>query len=302
MHPVEAWREGGQHLATSWYEAYVWDRDLGHPAVPGRFSNLPVLGIIRAGTLTWDDRGPLAPHSAVPIADPPCTAHWNGRGVAFTCFMLAATLFGGNPPINDIRWRLWNPWLRSLPSKDGAFHVEAEGGKAPRPGVAAHKYPHTPSIYSYLPFLFASVSSGIASLSRCVHLSIYVLSQARSCFIHSFPSAGSRQPRSFTSDRPCGLLHSFRISTLEAAIVILHRYPASLFKLGICPYPTSAVQQSHRSSATMRTSLALMSLLPVLASATPAPIYPGFNLLWSESFEGSPGQLPNETNWNLITE
>ena len=51
----------------------------------------------------------------------------------------------------------------------------------------------------------------------------------------------------------------------------------------------------------MHTSLVLLSLLPVLASATPAPIYPGFNLLWSENFEGSPGQSPNETNWNLIT-
>ncbi len=52
----------------------------------------------------------------------------------------------------------------------------------------------------------------------------------------------------------------------------------------------------------MRTSSALLSLLPVLASATPAPIYPGFNLVWSENFEGSPGMIPNQTNWNLITE
>lgn len=53
-----------------------------------------------------------------------------------------------------------NPWLRSLPSKDGGLPC---GGKAPRPGVGAYnKYPHTPYISSHLPLLFASVFLGLA--------------------------------------------------------------------------------------------------------------------------------------------
>jgi hypothetical protein len=52
----------------------------------------------------------------------------------------------------------------------------------------------------------------------------------------------------------------------------------------------------------MRTTVALLPLLSSLAAATPAPIYPGFQLVWSDGFEGSAGATPNEANWNLITE
>ena len=52
----------------------------------------------------------------------------------------------------------------------------------------------------------------------------------------------------------------------------------------------------------MRAALSLLSLFPALAAATPAPIYPGYKLLWSDTFDGNPGQTPNEGNWNLITE
>jgi hypothetical protein len=52
---------------------------------------------------------------------------------------------------------------------------------------------------------------------------------------------------------------------------------------------------------TMRTTFALLSALS-LASAGPAPIYPGFKLLWSDGFEGAAGATPNQDNWNFITE
>jgi beta-glucanase (GH16 family) len=32
-----------------------------------------------------------------------------------------------------------------------------------------------------------------------------------------------------------------------------------------------------------------------------APGYGGFNLIWQETFPGAAGQLPNEGNWNIIT-
>jgi hypothetical protein len=51
----------------------------------------------------------------------------------------------------------------------------------------------------------------------------------------------------------------------------------------------------------MRTTVALLSLLGSLASATPAPVYPGFKLLWSDTFEGSAGASPNQAKWNFIT-
>jgi hypothetical protein len=49
------------------------------------------------------------------------------------------------------------------------------------------------------------------------------------------------------------------------------------------------------------TTLALLSALS-LASAGPAPIYPGFKVLWSDGFDGSAGATPNQDNWNFITE
>ncbi|KAK4151277.1 glycoside hydrolase [Chaetomidium leptoderma] len=52
----------------------------------------------------------------------------------------------------------------------------------------------------------------------------------------------------------------------------------------------------------MRTNaLALLSLLSSLASASPAPVYPGFKLLWSDDFKGAAGDTPNKAEWNLIT-
>ncbi|KAK4133867.1 glycoside hydrolase family 16 protein [Trichocladium antarcticum] len=48
-------------------------------------------------------------------------------------------------------------------------------------------------------------------------------------------------------------------------------------------------------------TLALLSLLASLASAVPAPIYPGFKLVWSDSFPGHAGQMPNSDKWKLIT-
>ena len=52
----------------------------------------------------------------------------------------------------------------------------------------------------------------------------------------------------------------------------------------------------------MRNTVAFLSLLSSLAAATPAPIYPGFQLVWSDGFEGSAGATPNKANWNIITE
>lgn len=52
----------------------------------------------------------------------------------------------------------------------------------------------------------------------------------------------------------------------------------------------------------MRNPLLLLSLLSSLVSATPAPVYPGFKTLWSDGFEGSAGDTPNRSRWNLITE
>lgn len=46
----------------------------------------------------------------------------------------------------------------------------------------------------------------------------------------------------------------------------------------------------------------LLFLLPSLVTASPPPIYPGFRLLWSDGFEGKPGETPNRRKWNLITE
>ncbi|KAL2265050.1 hypothetical protein VTJ83DRAFT_7560 [Remersonia thermophila] len=51
----------------------------------------------------------------------------------------------------------------------------------------------------------------------------------------------------------------------------------------------------------MRATLAALSFLASLASANPAPFYPGLELLWSDAFDGNPGETPNTTNWNIIT-
>lgn len=45
----------------------------------------------------------------------------------------------------------------------------------------------------------------------------------------------------------------------------------------------------------------LVSLLSGLVSPSPAPIYPGYRLLWSDGFSGSAGQSPNTGLWNIIT-
>ncbi|KAL2267357.1 hypothetical protein VTJ83DRAFT_4634 [Remersonia thermophila] len=49
--------------------------------------------------------------------------------------------------------------------------------------------------------------------------------------------------------------------------------------------------------------LTTSSLLPFLARAVYAwapPAYPDYQLVWSDAFYGGPGQLPNETNWNIL--
>ncbi|KAK4120060.1 glycoside hydrolase family 16 protein [Parathielavia appendiculata] len=51
----------------------------------------------------------------------------------------------------------------------------------------------------------------------------------------------------------------------------------------------------------MRTTAAVLPLLFSLASASPAPAYPGYQLLWSDGFEGSAGQTPDQGKWNIIT-
>jgi beta-glucanase (GH16 family) len=47
-----------------------------------------------------------------------------------------------------------------------------------------------------------------------------------------------------------------------------------------------------------------LSLVPILAgtsvSAWAAPGYDGYQLVWSDSFAGPGGQLPNENNWNIL--
>jgi hypothetical protein len=52
----------------------------------------------------------------------------------------------------------------------------------------------------------------------------------------------------------------------------------------------------------MRTAVALLSLLSSLASASPVPAYPGYQLLWSDGFEGGAGQTPDQGKWKIITE
>ncbi|KAL2131416.1 hypothetical protein VTI74DRAFT_5127 [Chaetomium olivicolor] len=47
-----------------------------------------------------------------------------------------------------------------------------------------------------------------------------------------------------------------------------------------------------------------LSLLPILetsVSAWGAPSYDGYRLIWSDSFPGPGGSLPNENNWNIVT-
>lgn len=51
----------------------------------------------------------------------------------------------------------------------------------------------------------------------------------------------------------------------------------------------------------MRVNVVALASLFSLASAGSPPNYPGFRTLWSETFSGSAGQLPNTNNWNLIT-
>ncbi|KXX81425.1 Beta-glucanase [Madurella mycetomatis] len=45
----------------------------------------------------------------------------------------------------------------------------------------------------------------------------------------------------------------------------------------------------------------LVSLFSGFVSPSPAPIYPGYRLLWSDGFAGSAGQSPNTGLWNIIT-
>ncbi|KAL2162557.1 hypothetical protein VTH06DRAFT_7471 [Thermothelomyces fergusii] len=52
----------------------------------------------------------------------------------------------------------------------------------------------------------------------------------------------------------------------------------------------------------MRAALVLLALCSSLACATPAPRYPGFKLLWSDSFPGAAGATPNQKKWNIITD
>ncbi|KAL2149058.1 hypothetical protein VTH82DRAFT_1744 [Thermothelomyces myriococcoides] len=52
----------------------------------------------------------------------------------------------------------------------------------------------------------------------------------------------------------------------------------------------------------MRVALALLALYSSLACATPAPAYPGFKLVWSDTFPGAAGATPNKKKWNIITD
>jgi hypothetical protein len=52
------------------------------------------------------DPRPVAISGTPPWSTPHCTAHWNRRGVAFYCFMLAATRPGTLPPIRVPRQEL----------------------------------------------------------------------------------------------------------------------------------------------------------------------------------------------------
>jgi len=52
----------------------------------------------------------------------------------------------------------------------------------------------------------------------------------------------------------------------------------------------------------MRVTLALTSLFSALVCATPAPAYPGYKVIWSDTFPGNPGDKPNTSKWNIITE
>ncbi|KAL2018672.1 hypothetical protein VTK56DRAFT_507 [Thermocarpiscus australiensis] len=46
--------------------------------------------------------------------------------------------------------------------------------------------------------------------------------------------------------------------------------------------------------------LSLLPFLATAASAWNAPSYSGYSLIWSDSFAGPSGSLPNENNWNII--
>ncbi|KAK4245969.1 glycoside hydrolase [Corynascus novoguineensis] len=52
----------------------------------------------------------------------------------------------------------------------------------------------------------------------------------------------------------------------------------------------------------MRVTLALASLFSALVCASPAPAYPGYKVIWSDSFPGNPGDKPNTSKWNIITD
>lgn len=44
----------------------------------------------------------------------------------------------------------------------------------------------------------------------------------------------------------------------------------------------------------------IVPLLPGLAAAWAPPSYSGFRLVWSDSFAGASGALPNQNNWNIL--
>ncbi|KAL2017917.1 hypothetical protein VTK56DRAFT_1509 [Thermocarpiscus australiensis] len=48
-------------------------------------------------------------------------------------------------------------------------------------------------------------------------------------------------------------------------------------------------------------TVAFLSLFSGLVSASPAPTYLGYNIIWSDGFEGSAGQSPKGDVWNIIT-
>ncbi|KAH6613576.1 concanavalin A-like lectin/glucanase domain-containing protein [Chaetomium sp. MPI-SDFR-AT-0129] len=51
----------------------------------------------------------------------------------------------------------------------------------------------------------------------------------------------------------------------------------------------------------MRISLAWLAIAS-LVSATPAPVYPGYKVVWSDTFGGKAGASPDKGRWNLITD
>lgn len=115
-------------------------------------------------------------------------AHWNGRGAAFCCFMLTATLFGGIPPMSGLRQGSSHPGS----DRYRQAHVEAE---LPCQGCGGQS---TAYISSYLPSCLSLFQEPPPALCLCFQ-ALRSLPSLVLAFIHSFPVPGSVEPPSFTS-------------------------------------------------------------------------------------------------------